>query len=161
MFQNLQSSHMQQAVDRLQKITFHKFIEQLLTWQMQVQVQIFATDVLNLYTLHSALLRESYVLSHQALYHRLVSRSPDSNEGKRHVRTVPVKIRKTQNNLRNRYKDANFYFANKQCMKDIASLFAAENLFVLSVGDKEKVTIEVTAATKQYSLVIHVIMKLA
>ena len=44
-------------------------------------------------------------------------------------------------------------------MKDIASLFAVENVFVLSVGDKEKVTIEVTAATKQYSLVIHVIMK--
>ena len=104
---------------------------------------------------------ESYVLSHQALYHRLVPRSPDSNEGKRHVRTVPVKIRKTQNNLRNRYKDANFYFATKQCMKDIASLFAAENVFVSSVGDKEKVTIEVTAATKQYSLVMHVIMKFA
>ena len=152
---------MQQVVDRLQKIAFHKFIEQLLTWQMQVQVQIFATDVLNLYTLHSALLRESYALSHQALYHRLVPRSPDSNEGKLHVRTVPVKIRKTQNNLRNRYKDANFYFANKQCMKDIASLFAAENVFVLSVGDKEKVTFEVTATTKQYSLVIHVIMKFA
>ena len=58
-----------------------------------------------------------------------------------YVRIVPVKIRKTQNNLRNRYEDANFFFTTKQYMKDIGSLFGAENVFALSVDDKENVPI--------------------
>ena len=118
------------------------------------------TDVLNacqiLDTLHSALLKEGYVLSHQVLYLWLIPRSLDSNEGKLHVRTVPVKIRKTQNNPRNRHEDTNFSFTTKQYMKDMASLFGTENVFVLSVDDKAEVLIGVTTITKQSSLVMHV-----
>ena len=58
-----------------------------------------------------------------------------------YFRTVPVKIRKTQNNLRNRHEDANFFFTTKQYMKNIGSLFGAENVFVLSADDKENVPI--------------------
>ena len=36
----------------------------------------------------------------QALCLRLIPRRTDSLKGKRHVRTVPVKIRKATNNLR-------------------------------------------------------------
>ena len=45
-------------------------------------------------------------------------------------------------------------FATKQYMKDIASLFGAENMFVLSVDDKAKVPIRVTAANKQSPLIM-------
>ena len=118
------------------------------------------TDVLNacktLDDLHAGLLKEGYVLSCQALYLRLIPRRSDTIEEKRHVRTVPVKIRKAQNTLRNKHEDANFCFATKQYMKDIASLFGAENVFVLSVDDKAKVPIGVTAANKQSPLIMHV-----
>ena len=65
------------------------------------------TDVLNacktLDDLHAGLLKEVYVLSRQALYLRLIPRRSDTIEGKRHVRTVPVKIKKAQNTFRNKY----------------------------------------------------------
>ena len=48
----------------------------------------------------------------------------------------------------------NFCFATNQYMKDIASLFGAENMFVLSVDDKAKVPIRVTAANKQSPLIM-------
>ena len=41
-------------------------------------------------------------------------------------------------------------------MRDIVSLFRFDNVFVLSVDDKAKVPIGVTAITKQASLTIHV-----
>ena len=105
------------------------------------------TDVLNacktLDDLNAGLLKEGYVLSRQALYLRLIPRRSNTIKGKRHVGTVPVKIRKAQNTLRKKHEDANFCFATKQYMKDTASLFGAENVFVLSVDDKAKVPIGV------------------
>ena len=117
------------------------------------------TDVLNacktLDDLHN-LLKKGYVLSHQDLYLRLIPRRSGTIEGKRHVLTVPVKIRKAQNTIRNKHEDAKFCFATKQYMKDIASLFGAENVFVPSVDNKAKVPIGVTAANKQSPLIMHV-----
>ena len=116
------------------------------------------TDVLNvcktLDDLHTGLLKEGYVLSCQALYLRLIPRRSDTIERKSHVRKVPVKIRKAQNTLRNKHEDANFCFATKKYMKDIASLFGAENDSVLSADDKAKVQIGVTAANKQSPLIM-------
>ena len=70
------------------------------------------TDVLNackfLDDLRAGLLKEGYI---QALYLRLIPRRIDNTEGKQHVRTVPVKLHKAQNNLQNRHKDADFTFA--------------------------------------------------
>ena len=56
---------------------------------------------------HAALWKEGYVLSRQALYLCLIPRRADSQEGKRNVRTVPVK-----NTLRNRHAD--FKYAIKR-----------------------------------------------
>ena len=90
------------------------------------------------------------------MFLRLIPRRSDTIKGKRHVWTVPVEIRKAQNTLRNKHEDANFCFATKQYMKDIASLFGAKNVFVLSVENKAKVPIGVTAANKQSPLIMHV-----
>ena len=118
------------------------------------------TDVLNacksLDELHASLLAEGYILSRQAAYLGVIPKRSDSHEGKRHVHTVPVKIRRVQNNLRNKHENANFCFATKQYMKDIVSLFGAKNVFVLSVDDKAKVPIGVTATNKQTPLIMHV-----
>ena len=68
---------------------------------------------------HAALWKEGYVLSRQALYLCLIPRRADSQEGKRHVRTVPVRLRKVKNTLRNRHADADFKYAIKRQMRDI------------------------------------------
>ena len=77
-------------------------------------------------------------------------------EGKQYVRTVPVKLRKAQNYLRNRHKDADFTFATKQFFQDIVALFETISVFTISVDDKANVPIGVTVATKQVPLVMHV-----
>ena len=77
------------------------------------------TDVLNgcktLDDLHAGLLKEGYVRSRQALYLRLIPRRSDTIEGKLHVRTVPVKIRKAQNTLRKKHEDANETIYGRYC----------------------------------------------
>ena len=56
------------------------------------------TDVVNssktLDELHAAVRKEGCVLSRQSLYLHLIPRSADSQEGKRHARTVSVKLPK-------------------------------------------------------------------
>ena len=56
----------------------------------------------------------------------------------------------------NRHADADFTFAIKRQMRDIVSLFGSDNIFVLSVDEKAKVPIGVTAVTKQVPLIMHV-----
>ena len=112
------------------------------------------TDVLNsckaLDELCARLLKEGYILSRPALHLRLIPRRIDNTEGKQHVITVPVKLHKAQDNLRNRHKDADFTFATKQFLQDIVALFGSKSVFVISVDDKVKVLIGVTAATKHH-----------
>ena len=119
------------------------------------------TDILNscktLDGLHVALQKEGFVLSRRvALYLRAIPRRVDSQEGKRHLRTVPVKLRKAKNTLRNRHADADFTFAIKRQMDDMVSLFGSDNVLVLSVDDKAKVPIDVTVVTKQAPLIMYV-----
>ena len=117
------------------------------------------TDILDscqtLDDLRAALLKEGYVLSRSALYLRLVPRRTNTSEGKRHVTTVSVKIRRAKNNLRSRHQDADFTFATKDYLKSIASFYGSESVFVLSVDDKAKVPIGVTAAKYQVPMVMH------
>ena len=73
----------------------------------------------------------------------------DSLEGKRRVQTVSVKIHKATNNLRKKYVDADLTFANKTFLQDIATLFGPESMFVVSIDDKAKVPLGITAAICQ------------
>ena len=117
------------------------------------------TDVLNtcksLDDLCVGLVKEGYILSWQALYLHLSLRRIDNMEGKRHVRTVPVKLHKAQNNLQNQHTNGDFMFTTKQFLQDIVALFGSKSVFVISVDDKVKVPIDVTAATKLAQLVMH------
>ena len=118
------------------------------------------TDVLNLCKtlddLHAALWKEGYILSRQALYLCLIPRKADNHEGKRHVRIVAVKLWKAKNTLHIRHADPDFAFAIKRQMHDIVSLFRSDNAFALSIDDKAKVRIGVTAVTEQAPLIVHV-----
>lgn len=57
--------------------------------------------------------------------------------------------------MRTRHQDANFTFATKEYLKSVASFFSEKNAFVLSIDDKAKVPIGVTAAKYQTPLVMH------
>ena len=96
-----------------------------------------------------------YNLSLQAIYYRLGSRRADSNHGKRHVRTVPVEIRKAKDNIRNRHEDADFTFAAKGYLKNIASVFGNKAVFTVSVDHKAKVPMGITAAKSQAPFMMH------
>ena len=117
------------------------------------------TDILDachtLGDLHAVLLKEGYVLSRSALYLRLVPRRSNTFEEKKHIKTVPVKIKRAKNNLRLRHQDADFFFTTKEYLKSIASLYGSECAFVLPVDDKAKVPIGVTAAKYQVPMVMH------
>jgi hypothetical protein len=117
------------------------------------------TDVLNacltIDDLRDALSKDGYELSRQALYLRVIPKRKDSADGKKHVRTVPVKIRRAKNNLRRKHVDADFTFATKEYLKNIASMFGPDSVFVLSVDDKAKVPLGITAATKQAPMIMH------
>ena len=100
--------------------------------------------------MHAFLWKEGYILSRQALYLYLIPRIAESQDGRRHATTVPVKLRKAKNILLNSSADADFTFAMKRqtCGSDI--------IFAFSVVDKAKVPIAVTAVAKQVPLIMHV-----
>ena len=100
-------------------------------------------------------MKDGYKLSRSALYLRLLPKRQDTIEGKRHVKTVPVKIRLAKNNLRKKHADANFTFVTKEYLKNIATMFGPDSVLVLSVDDKAKVPTGITAATKQAPIVMH------
>ena len=62
--------------------------------------------------------------------------------------------------MRNRHADADFTFAIKRQIHDIVYLFGSDNVFVLSVDDKAKVPVGVTAVRKQAPLIMHVSYKI-
>ena len=81
--------------------------------------------------LRDCLMKDGYELSRSALYLRLLPRRQDTIEGKRHIRNVPIKIRRAKNNLRKKHADANFTFANKEYLKNIATMFGLDSVLVL------------------------------
>ena len=72
-------------------------------------------------------------------------------KSKRHVRRVLVKIRKATNNLRKKHIDADFTFASKTFLQDIATLLGSESLFIPGLNP-----LRITVATRQAPLVMHI-----
>ena len=100
-------------------------------------------------------MKDGYELSRSALYLRLLPRQHNTKEGKRHVNSVPVKIRHTKNNLRKKHADANFIFVTKEYLKNTATMFGPDSVLALSIDGKAKVPIGITAAAKQVQIVMH------
>ena len=105
--------------------------------------------------MNAALKTMGYDISRQALYYRFVPHRANSEHGKRHIKTVPVKLAKARNTSRNRHEDASFTFATKGYLQGIASHFGPDSVFAVSIDDKAKVPIGITAAKLQAPLVMH------
>ena len=99
--------------------------------------------------LHSELKQLGFCLSRTALYHRLLPKRQDSTEGKRHVKTVPVKLIKATSTYHKKHVDSHFAMASIKYLKDLAKIMGPGPVFFLSQDDKSRVPIGLPAATKQ------------
>lgn len=77
-----------------------------------------------------------------------------SNEGKRHVKTVPVKLIRPQNTLRKDHPDTHFAAATVKYLKNLATLFGDKTVCVISQDDKARVPLGIVAATKQSAILM-------
>ena len=85
--------------------------------------------------INAALKAMGFEFSRQALYYRLVPHRANSEHGKRHVKTVPVKMAKAKTTSRNQHEDSSFTFATKGYLKDIASHLGQNSVFAVSIDD--------------------------
>ncbi|KAJ8670913.1 hypothetical protein QAD02_002172 [Eretmocerus hayati] len=97
-----------------------------------------------------------YHLSRSATYLRLMPRKSSSIEGRKHVRTVPVKLYKAKNDHHKAHTDHDFCLASIRSVESLASMLGPDQVGFISQDDKAKVPIGLTAAKKQSPLLMHV-----
>jgi hypothetical protein len=72
--------------------------------------------------------KRGYQLSRSSVYLRLLPRKSSSAEGKRHVKTAPVKLIRAQNSQHRNHPDTKFARSSIQAMEEIASLLGPEEV---------------------------------
>lgn len=97
-----------------------------------------------------------YNISRSAVYLRLLPKRSNTQEGKRHVVTVPVKLIRASNDKHSSHVDGKFCTATLNHMEEIAAVLGPRQVFFLSQDDKSRVPIGLTAANKQAPLLMHV-----
>ena len=95
-------------------------------------------------------------LSKSAVYLRLLPRSSNTYQGKRHVNTVPVRLLRAENDSHSRHTDTSFASATIHSLEEIASLLGQKEVTFLSQDAKARVPIGITVANKQAPLMMHV-----
>lgn len=99
---------------------------------------------------------EGFHISRSATYLRLLPRKSNTQEGKRHVSTVPVRLCKSQNDQHAHHLDGPFATVAINYLEEVASLLGPNQVTLISQDDKARVPIGVTAANKQTPLLMHV-----
>ncbi|CAF0723868.1 unnamed protein product [Adineta steineri] len=89
------------------------------------------------------------------LYYRLLPHRASSIDGRRHVYTVPVRLRRAQNDEHGKHEDGHFAAATIRYIRDLASIFGNECVLYLSQDDKCKVPIGLPAARVQAPMLMH------
>ena len=99
--------------------------------------------------LKAALDDMGFKVSRSGLYLKLLPRDSTSIDGKRHTKTVPVKLIRASNNLRKGHPDRAFARETCRSVDKIAETLGPEACVFLSQDDKAQVNIGITAAKKQ------------
>lgn len=73
-----------------------------------------------------------YSLSRSATYLRLLPRNVNTIEGKKHVKTVPVKLSRATTDLHKSHLDSKFCTASIRNLESLASILGPEQVFFLS-----------------------------
>ena len=105
--------------------------------------------------------KRGYHLARTTLYYRLLPKNAQHRDGKRHVKTVPVKLSRHQSNLRKKHMDSHFAMASVKHAREFASLFSKENVFFLSQDDKARVPLGLLVSKKQTAILMHLEYKVS
>lgn len=100
-------------------------------------------------------------ISRSATYIRLLPRRANTQEAKRHVVTVPVKLSRPEADHHKAHQDQYFSVASIRSLETIASVLGPDSVTFLSQDDKARVPIGLTAANKQAPLLMHVEYKVS
>ena len=100
----------------------------------------------------SELRHMGYDISRSALYTRFIPRNSNTLEGKRHIKTVPVKLIKAQNDQHRRHTDTEFCTATINSLEEVAAVLGKEEVTFISQDAKARFPIGVTAANKDQSV---------
>lgn len=96
-----------------------------------------------------------YNLSRSGIYLRLIPRNWATHEGKRHVTTVSVKLKRAENEEHRHHIDTMFARATYNNLLQLASLLGSHDVVCLSQDDKAKVPLGIPAANKQATIVMN------
>ncbi|CAF4260586.1 unnamed protein product [Rotaria sp. Silwood2] len=110
---------------------------------------------LTLDDLREKIKQRGYDIKRTTLYYRLLPHRASSIDGRRHVNTVPVRLRRAQNDEHGKHEDGHFATATIRYMKDLASVFGNDCVFYLSQDDKCKVPLGLPAARVQAPMLMH------
>ena len=97
---------------------------------------------------------DGFVISRSGIY--LQPRCSSSLESKRHVKTVPGKLIRAQNDDHTKHVDGEFCTATITHSEKLSSILGPKKVCFISQDDKCRVSIGVTAANKQSPLLMHV-----
>jgi len=104
--------------------------------------------------LHKELKSAGFEISRSATYLRLLPKRGNSIEGKHHVVTLPVRLKRPESNLHSKHPDGHFCTASIFALEELASCLGP-SCFFLSQDDKCRVPIGLTACQKQSPLLMH------
>ena len=105
--------------------------------------------------LHDSLVQFGYNLSRSTMYLRFQSWKTDSAQPRRQVKSVPVKLKRAQNNARKKLMDQNFAFTINEYTKEIWSISSPDLVPFLAVNCKAKVPLWIATTTKHAPILMH------
>ncbi|CAG8758483.1 9845_t:CDS:2, partial [Gigaspora margarita] len=106
--------------------------------------------------LHAALKQMNYKISHLASYLRLLPKWFNTEEEKRHVKTVPVKLLRSQNTARKRHENTHFCASLVRNIKEMVSLLGPQSILTIFQDDKARIPLGLAAANKQAPILMRV-----
>lgn len=79
--------------------------------------------------LQAELFKQGYTISRSGLYLRLLPKRVNTEEGKRHVVTVPVKLCKSDSTFHSKHKDGKFCTSTIRNLESVASFLGPDQVF--------------------------------
>ena len=90
---------------------------------------------------------------------RLIPRRWDTTEGKQHVKTVPVRLIRAQNDGRHPHPDKGFTMETIENLRELAEIMGTKCVFALSQDDRARVPLGLPAANKQVPILMNMMYR--
>jgi hypothetical protein len=94
-------------------------------------------------------------LTRSGIYLRLIPRNWATHEGKRHVTTVNVKLKRAENTEHHHHADTKFARTTHESLVQLCSILGLYDVACLSQDDKAKVPLGLPAANKQSTVIMN------